>query len=156
MMIDVQPPDIPTTDDTAMMYPAETTIAAVSAATGPKALPMNVMNDPVDGMDRENSASVFPSRMIAMTAATIVSGDATPAVAASSAKPKKKLIAGPMFAIVDAVMSARPRIPRLRRSCPATLGRSALGSDLIGGASLRSAQGAPPTTPRSAASVARD
>jgi hypothetical protein len=75
-------------DPVSEMYPADTTIAVVSADTGPNALPMNVMNDPVDGTDLENSASVLPSRATAIPAATMVSGEATPAVAASSANPK--------------------------------------------------------------------
>jgi len=50
-----------------------------------------------------------------MAAATMVSGDARPAVAAISPKPKKKLMAGPMLAIVAAEMSRMPRAPRRRR-----------------------------------------
>ena len=41
----------------------------------------------------------------------MVSGEATPAVSARNANPKKKLIAGPMFAIVAAAMSTMPRAP---------------------------------------------
>ena len=58
---------------------------------------------------------------MAMMAATMVSGAATPAVMASSPKPKKKLIAGPMLAIVAAEMSMIPSTPRCSRcSCPTT------------------------------------
>ena len=60
------------------------TIAVVSAATGPNPLPMNVMNDPVDGIDLVNWATVLPSSAIAMPAAMMVNGEATPAAAAIS------------------------------------------------------------------------
>ena len=46
----------------------------------------------------------------------IVNGAAMPAVSTISPNPKKKLYAGPMFAIVDAAMSIRLRAPRCNRS----------------------------------------
>ena len=60
----------------------------VTALVPPKDLPTNVMKPPVDGCARENWASVLPSRAIAMPAATIVSGEATPAVMARNPNPK--------------------------------------------------------------------
>src|SRR6202022_4106093 len=45
----------------------------------------------------------------------IVSGEATPAVTARKPKPKKKLIAGPMLAMVAAAMSTMPSVPPRRR-----------------------------------------
>ncbi len=42
----------------------------------------------MDGWARENWASVLPSRAIAMPAATMVSGEATPAVMARNPNPK--------------------------------------------------------------------
>ena len=53
---------------------------------------------------------------MATAAATIVSGAPIPAVITISPKPKKKLYAGPMFAIVDAEMSTRLSAPRCSRS----------------------------------------
>ena len=61
-------------------------------------------NDLVEGRERENSVNVFPSSAIATAAAIRVSGAAIPAVLTSVAKPKKKLIAGAMFASVAAAM----------------------------------------------------
>jgi hypothetical protein len=45
------------------------------------------MKPPVDGWARENWASVLPSSAIAMPAATMVSGEATPAVMARNPNP---------------------------------------------------------------------
>ncbi len=77
---------------------------------------MKVTNDPADGIERENWASVFPSRAIATAAAITVSGAAIPAVVTIVAKPKKKLIAGAMLASVAAAMSKLERTPRARRA----------------------------------------
>ena len=67
---------------------------------------MKVTNEPGEGRERENSLRVLPSSAIAIPAAITVSGAAIPAVATSVAKPKKKLIAGTMFASVAAAMSS--------------------------------------------------
>ncbi len=77
---------------------------------------MNVTNDPVDGRERENWLSVLPSNPIAIAAAITVSGAAIPAVETISANPKKKLIAGAMFAGVAAEMSKFVSTPRARRA----------------------------------------
>ena len=58
------------------------------ALVGPKALPMKVMNEPVEGCARENWASVFPRKAMATPAAMIVRGEAMPAVSARKPKPK--------------------------------------------------------------------
>ncbi len=60
----------------------------VTALVPPKVLPTKVMKPPVDGWARENWASVLPSSAIAMPAATMVSGEATPAVMARNPNPK--------------------------------------------------------------------
>jgi len=60
----------------------------VTALVPPKDLPTKVMNPPVDGWARENWDSVLPRKAMATMAATMVSGAATPAVMASSPKPK--------------------------------------------------------------------
>ncbi len=60
----------------------------VTALVPPNVLPTNVMKPPVDGWARENWASVLPSSAIAMPAATMVSGEATPAVMARKPNPK--------------------------------------------------------------------
>ncbi len=73
------------------MYPAPASRAVVTALVGPKVLPTNDMKLPVDGWARENCARVLPSSAIAIPAAMIVSGAATPAVSARKPKPKKKL-----------------------------------------------------------------
>lgn len=88
----------------------------VTALTGPKVLPTKVVKLPAEGCARENSASVLPNSATATPAATMVSGDATPAVVARKANPKKKLMAGPTLAIVAAAMSAMPRTPPRSRS----------------------------------------
>src|SRR5450759_5663957 len=105
------------------------TIVVVMAETGPKVLPIKVMNEPVDGIERENSASVLPSRAMAIAATMMVSGEAMPAVDTSSAELKKKLIAGAMLAMVDAAISTRPRAPRCRRGAAAV--RTSLPSEGI-------------------------
>lgn len=93
---------------------------------------MNVTNDPEDGCERENWARVFPSSAIAiaaaitMAAAITVSGAAMPAAVTIVAKPKKKLIAGAMFASVAAAISKSDRTPRARR---AGAGRSLAAAD---------------------------
>src|SRR5580704_13624342 len=115
-MIDRKPPEITSTDEIAMMYPAPASSAVVTALVPPKVLPTNVMNPPVDGCARANWDSVLASSAIATAAARIVSGAAMPAVMTISPKPNMKLYAGPMFAIVDAEMSIRRRAPRLSRS----------------------------------------
>ena len=51
---------------------------------------MKVTNDPVEGCDRANWVSVLPSRAMATAAAMMVSGEATPAVAAISANPEEE------------------------------------------------------------------
>ena len=58
----------------------------------------------------------------------MVSGEATPAVMARKPNPKKKLIAGPMLAMVAAEMSRMPSAPRRSRccSCPASPARGLL------------------------------
>lgn len=76
---------------------------------------MKVTHDPADGVTRENSARVLPTNTMPMPAAMMVSGDATPAVVAIRANPKKKLMAGPMLAIVDATTPEKPRAPRCSR-----------------------------------------
>ncbi len=58
------------------------------ALVGPKALPMKVMNEPVEGCARENWARVLPRKAMATPAAMMVSGEATPAVSARKPKPK--------------------------------------------------------------------
>ena len=70
----------------------------------------------MDGCERENWARVFPSSAIAMAAAITVSGAAMPAAVTIVAKPKKKLIAGAMFASVAAAISKSDRTPRARRA----------------------------------------
>ena len=60
----------------------------VTALVPPNVLPTNEMNPPVDGWARENWDSVLPSSAIAMPAAMMVSGAATPAVITRNAKPK--------------------------------------------------------------------
>ena len=60
----------------------------VTALVPPKVLPTKVMNPPVEGCARENWASVLPSSAMAMPAATMVSGAATPAVMARKPNPK--------------------------------------------------------------------
>jgi hypothetical protein len=121
-------------------------MAVVSAMIGPKVRPMKVMNDPVEGIDLENSASVLPSSATAMAATTMVSGEAIPAVVASRAKPKKKLMAGPMLAMVEAVMSARLRAPRWSRSgCR----RSADSPDVVAEDIALPPPGRPVRSPRS-------
>ena len=50
-----------------------------------------------------------------MPAEMMVSGEAMPDVAARKPKPKKKLIAGAMSAMVEAATSNGPSTPRLRR-----------------------------------------
>src|SRR5579884_518622 len=95
------------------------TMVVVTAITGPKVLPIKVINEPVDGMERENSARVLPSRAIAMAAVIMVSGEPMPAAEAINAELKKKLIAGATFAIVDVEMSTRCKAPRWRRGTPA-------------------------------------
>src|ERR1022692_3364544 len=99
-----------------MMYPAPQSSAVVTALVPPKVLPTKEMNPPVDGCARENWASVLPSSAIAIPAAMIVSGAATPAVTTRKPNPKKKLSAGPIFAIVDAEISISPSAPRCSRS----------------------------------------
>jgi hypothetical protein len=55
---------------------------------GPKVFPIKVINEPVDGIERENSARVLPSNAMATIAITIVSGEPIPATAAMRAKLK--------------------------------------------------------------------
>ena len=57
--------------------------------------PTNVMNPPVDGCARENWASVLPSSAIAMPAAMMVSGEATPAVMRQEAEAEVEAHGGP-------------------------------------------------------------
>ena len=71
-----------------MMYPAPHSSAVVTALVPPKDLPTNEMKPPVDGWARENWASVFPSSAIAIIAAMIVRGEATPAVNTRKPNPK--------------------------------------------------------------------
>ena len=54
-------------------------MVVVTAMSGPKVFPIKVMNEPVEGIDLENSASVLPSRAIAMIAEITSSGEPTPA-----------------------------------------------------------------------------
>ena len=61
---------------------------AAAPALGPKAMPMNVTNDPVLGLYFENSASVLLRKRIATIATMMVSGAATPAPATITPKPK--------------------------------------------------------------------
>jgi len=82
------PPETASTDEIAMMYPAPHSSAVVTALVPPNDLPTNEMKPPVDGWARENWDSVLPRRAMAMAAAMIVSGAATPAVATRNAKPK--------------------------------------------------------------------
>ena len=77
---------------------------------------MKVTNDPVDGRERENWLRVLPSSAIAIAAASTVSGAATPDAATMPANPKKKLIAGAMFASVAAEISKLVSTPRARRA----------------------------------------
>jgi hypothetical protein len=87
----------------------------VTAISGPKVLPIKVINEPVEGIERENSARVLPSRAMAIAARIMVSGEPTPAVDAMSAELKKKLIAGAMLAMVEVAISNRLSAPRSRR-----------------------------------------
>src|SRR5690349_1632153 len=96
------------------------TMVVVTAITGPKVLPIKVINEPVDGIARENSARVLPSKAMAIAAAIIVSGEPIPADAAISAELKKKLIAGAIFAMVEVAMSSRLSAPRSRRGTTTT------------------------------------
>ena len=87
-IIDRNPPEITSTDEIAMMYPAPHSSAVVTALVPPNVLPTNVMKPPVDGCARENCDSVLASSAIATAAATMVSGAAIPAV--KTMKPKLK------------------------------------------------------------------
>jgi hypothetical protein len=71
---------------------------------GVNALPVNVTNDPADGMNRENCEIVFVRNKITTMAVRMVRGAAIPAPLTITAKPKKKLIAGAILASVDATM----------------------------------------------------
>src|SRR5581483_8137703 len=84
------------------------------------------MKPPAEGWALENWASVLPSSATATPAAMMVSGEATPAVVARKPKPKKKLIAGPMLAMVALAMSTIPSVPpRSRRGSWASVGAGA-------------------------------
>src|SRR5436305_8856854 len=113
------------------------TMVVVTAITGPKVLPIKVRNEPVDGIARENSARVLPSKAMATAAAIIVSGEPIPADAAISAELKKKLIAGAMFAMVEVAISSRLSAPRSRRGTTTTgiagddCSRVLIGDDLL-------------------------
>src|SRR5260221_4559182 len=88
---DRKPPEIANTEEIAIMYPAPTSIALVTALVPPKVLPTKAMNPPVDGCALENWASLLPRNAIAMPATRMVRGAATPAVKTRNPKPKKKL-----------------------------------------------------------------
>ena len=62
--------------------------AVAIALVGPNALPMKVMNEPVEGCARENCARVLARKPMATPAAMIVSGEAMPAVRARNPNPK--------------------------------------------------------------------
>src|ERR1700722_8112647 len=86
---------------------------------------MKVTNEPVEGLERENSLIVLPSSAIAIVAAITVSGAAIPAVATIVANEKKKLIAGAISANVRAAMSTSLRPPRASRPSSAIGGAPA-------------------------------
>src|SRR5947209_16710390 len=91
------------------------TIVVVTAMIGPKVLPMKVINEPVEGIERENSLRVLPSSAMAIAATIMVSGEPIPALEAMRAELKKKLIAGAMLAIVEVAISTNFNAPRSRR-----------------------------------------
>src|SRR5271170_7225309 len=115
-MSDRNPPEMTSTEEIAMMYPAPASSAVVTALVPPKVLPTKVLKPPVDGCARANCDSVLASSAIATAAARIVSGAAMPAVMTINPKPNMKLYAGPMLAIVDAEMSISRKAPRFSRS----------------------------------------
>src|SRR5260370_33343016 len=101
-MSDRNRPETASTDEMAMMYPAPHSSAVVTALVPPNDLPTNEMKPPVDGWARENWDNVLPRKAMATTAAMIVSGAATPAVATRNPKPQEKTYARPGLAIGDA------------------------------------------------------
>src|SRR5579859_2673545 len=97
-------------------------MVVVTAEIGPKVFPMKVINEPVDGIERENSESVLPSRAIAIAARTIVSGEAMPAACTMRVVLKKKLIAGAILAMVAVAISTRFSAPCCRRGISIGIG----------------------------------
>ena len=87
-MIDRNPPEMTSTDEIAMMYPAPHTSAVVTALVPPNVLPTNVMKPPVIGCARENCDSVLPSSAMATAATSTTSGEARPAAITIPAKAK--------------------------------------------------------------------
>ena len=63
-------------------------MAVVTAIRPPKVLPTKEMNPPVEGRTLVNSDKVLARNKIATPAATMVKGDASPAVIARKPKPK--------------------------------------------------------------------
>src|SRR5580698_2216358 len=107
-----------TTVDAATMYPNVRKTETAIPTEGPNALPVNVTNDPVDGVRLENSAIVFVRKRITIIAVRMVKGAASPAPCTMTAKPKKKLIAGAMLARVDETMWLAVSASRRRRLSP--------------------------------------
>jgi len=71
---------------------------------------MKVTKEPVLGRYLENSASVLVRKRMTTMASRMVSGAPTPAPETMTPKPKKKLMAGAMFASVEAMICDRPRL----------------------------------------------
>src|ERR1700722_13122019 len=97
----IQVPAMETTVDAATMYPNVRKTETAVPTEGPNALPVNVTKDPVDGVNRENSAIVLVRKRITAIAVRMVRGAASPAPCTITPKPNKKLIAGAILARVD-------------------------------------------------------
>ena len=93
-----------TTVDAATMYPKVRNTDIAAPIEGPKAFPVKVTNDPVDGVNRENCEMVFVRKRMTTIAVKMVKGAASPAPRTITVKPKKKLIAGAMLARVVATI----------------------------------------------------
>ena len=63
--------------------------ATAAPTAGPKALPVNVTQEPADGVNRENRATVLVRNKMTTIATSIVKTAATPAPCTITAKPKK-------------------------------------------------------------------
>jgi hypothetical protein len=93
-----------TTVDAATMYPKVRNTDIAAPIEGPKAFPVKVTKDPVDGVNRENCEMVFVRKRMTTIAVKMVKGAASPAPRTITVKPKKKLIAGAMLARVVATI----------------------------------------------------
>ena len=87
-VIATSPPDMVNTDAMATVYPTVTSRAVATPALAPSPVSTYVMKLPADGSALVNSATVKASSATATVAARIVSGAATPAVAAIDAEPE--------------------------------------------------------------------